>query len=239
MKAMIASLAAYDPGIAASQGAEWRERDEATREWEDALIDRIAEELRNCIVAGVIAKSAQSITLIVDAGPNPIQDAALKKIKESIVRSIQLEIVPASGETAADIAADVIKAVDSFASRDEIYINVSSVRHGKALGLVYAAAARPARIKELFYIDPQTERQRLLPKLTISLTGKQRNVLRHLQTAALELLERREPKTLQAVLRQELRMRRSTYYSCLDALQGKGLIDAERQLTEAGKVMLL
>lgn len=243
MKTVICSLYAYEPFIAASMKGYIDQQkgdigDDVMHAWSAAIVDATAEEMKKTIVAAIISKGVQSATIILDSAHDNIQIAALDKITESIGGSIKLDTIRTSAKGPADVAAEVVKIIDSFRPKDEIFVNVSSVRHGKALGLLYAACVRNKRVQQAFYIDSKLGEAMPLPRMEVRLTDTQRNVLRYRQDASEPTPEGSDHKKLQKVLRDELKIQRSTYYACLKALEQKGLL-VDDNLTEAGKVMLL
>lgn len=244
MKVLLAALFAYDPFLKGlSQTTKLDEIDpEEANEFQQAALNVVSDELHQTVMAAINGRQVDSLVVLMDSKSDKVQEAALDKIEKAIGKSIHIEKLRINAPDASLVAQEVIKAIDGYPRGTQVFINVTSLRHDKALGLLYAGCARDEAIAEIFYVDPDTKSIRILPRLQISLTANQKLVLRHLQQEEDELRKKGDEESTSwkpsATIR-ELKLHRSSFYDCLKALERKGLIDRNYSLTEAGKVLLL
>jgi len=118
---------------------------------------------------------------------------------------------------------------------DEIFINITSGRKTKALGLLFAAYARCNRIKKIAY-NPEEDKTAVvwLPKLSFKLNESQKKVL----TA---LAEKDYSKISLIELADKIGISRAMLYRNIDELRDMGYISTEDGLilTDAGKIACL
>ena len=118
---------------------------------------------------------------------------------------------------------------------DEIFINVTSGRKTKALGLLFAAYARNDHVKKIAY-NPEEDKNAVvwLPKLSFKLTDSQKKVL--------EVLSNKDySKQSLTELADKVGISRAMLYRNIDELRDMGYISTEDGLilTDAGKIARL
>ncbi|MBW2965659.1 CRISPR locus-related DNA-binding protein [Candidatus Woesearchaeota archaeon] len=173
------------------------------------------------------------LILLIDEKPSGEQLKSLKLIKESIGRVISVEAVKTKVYDIVEVATKCVEIIDSQNKDDVIYVNVTSGRKTKAIGLLYAAYARIARIKKIAYNPEEDEKAVVyLPKLSFKLTESQKKIL--------EIIDKGNFKTI-TDLAAKIKLSRAMLYRNIDELKDMGYIETEEgiKLTDAGRIARL
>ena len=118
------------------------------------------------------------IILLIDKKPDKDQEKSYKLIHESLGRVVDVKTVKTEVYDIVKVAEKGVEIIDMQPKDDEIYINVTSGRKTKALGLLFAAYARNDRVKKIAY-NPEDDKNSViwLPKLSFKLSESQKKVL--------------------------------------------------------------
>lgn len=176
---------------------------------------------------------ADRLILLIDEKPNEIQEASLKLIKESLGRVIDVKTVKTKIYDIVEVAKKSVEVIDLTPKEDLIFINITSGRKTKAIGLLFAAYARCSRIRKISYHPEENKGSVVyLPKLSFDLTESQKKVLEHIQEG--------DFKT-HAELAKIIDISRAMLYKNIKDLEYRDLINTEEgfKLTDAGKIALL
>lgn len=177
--------------------------------------------------------SPDKLILLIDKKPSKEQLNSLKLIKESIGRVIPIESIKTSVYDIVDVAKTGVEIIDNQNKEDWIFINITSGRKTKAIGLLYAAYARIDRVRKIAY-NPEEDKTSViyLPKLSFKLTESQKKIL--------EVIDKGDFKTPNE-LAQKSGMSRAMAYRNVDELKDSGYIETEEsiKLTDAGKIARL
>ena len=170
------------------------------------------------------------LVLLVDTKPSSQQEKSLELIKGSLGRVIDVKVVKTEVYDIVDIARKAVEVIDLQPNEDEIYINITSGRKTKAIGLLFGAYARYERIKKIIYYPEEKGMAPIfLPKLQFNLTESQKKVL--------ELLDNKEYKSL-TELSEKIDQSTAMLYRNIKELKEMGLVD-DLRLTDAGKIARL
>ena len=173
------------------------------------------------------------LILLIDMKPNKEQEKSLKIIKESLGRVIDVKTVKTEVYDIVKVATKCVEIIDMQPKEDKIYVNITSGRKPKALGLLFAAYARCDRIAKIAY-NPEEDKSSVvyLPKLSFKLTESQKKVL--------EEIESHDYKNL-TDLADKLGLSRAMLYRNIDELKDMDLISTEDEikLTDAGRIARL
>ena len=176
---------------------------------------------------------ADRLILLIDEKPDEKQEASLKLIKESLGRVIDVKTVKTKIYDIVEVAKKSAEVIDLTPKEDIIYVNITSGRKPKAIGLLFGAYARCSRIKKISY-NPEEDKGSVvyLPKLSFDLTESQKKVLEHIQEG--------DFKT-HAELAKKIDVSRAMLYKNIKDLEDRDLINTEEgfKLTDAGKIALL
>ena len=173
------------------------------------------------------------LILLMDIKANKEQEKSLKIITDSLGRVIDVKTVKTEVYDIVKVASKCVEIIDMQPKEDRIYINITSGRKPKALGLLFAAYARCDRIAKIAY-NPEEDKSSVvyLPKLSFKLTESQKKIL--------EEVEQHEYKNL-SELADKLSMSRAMLYRNIDELKDMDLLSTEEEikLTDAGKIARL
>jgi CRISPR locus-related DNA-binding protein len=175
----------------------------------------------------------QRIILLTDKKPNQEQTDSFKLIKNSFGRVNDVMEVKCEVYDIVEVAKKCVEIIDLQPKNDTIYINITSGRKTKALGLLFAAYARHDHIAKIAY-NPEEDKNAIvyLPKLSFKLTESQKNILAHIEEI---------PFDNYTELAKTLKMSRAMLYRSIDELRDMDLVSTEEglKLTDAGKIARL
>jgi len=175
------------------------------------------------------------LILLIDQKPDKDQEKSLKLIQESLGRVVDVKPVKTEVYDIVGVAEKGVEIIDMQPKDDEIFINVTSGRKTKALGLLFAAYARCSKIKKIAY-NPEEDKTAVvwLPKLSFKLTESQKSVLN-------ALAEKDCSKMSLTELADKIGISRAMLYRNIDELRDMGYISTEDRLvlTDAGKIAKL
>jgi len=175
------------------------------------------------------------LILLVDQKPDKEQEKSFKLIQDSLGRVVDVKKVPTEVYDIVGVAEKCVEIIDMQPKDDEIFINVTSGRKTKALGLLFAAYARCNKVKKIAY-NPEEDKTAVvwLPKLAFKLTESQKSVLNVLS-------EKDYSKMSLTELAEKVGISRAMLYRNIDELRDMGYISTEEGLvlTDAGKIARL
>ena len=120
----------------------------------------------------------EMLYLLVDKEPSKEQEASVKLIDDSMGKVIEVKTVKTEVYDIVEVARKVVELIDTLSKNDEIYINITSGRKPKAIGVLFAAYARHERVKKIAY-NPEEDKESIvyLPRLSFNLTESQKTIL--------------------------------------------------------------
>ncbi|MBS3778752.1 MAG: CRISPR locus-related DNA-binding protein [Candidatus Thermoplasmatota archaeon] len=175
------------------------------------------------------------LILLIDHKPDNEQKKNLDLIQNSLGRVIDIKTVKTAVYDIVAVATKAVEVIDMQPRDDELFINVTSGRKTKALGLLFAAYARKNRVSKIAY-NPEEDKKAviLLPKLAFKLTESQKKLLDELGTEKI-------CKMNYVDLAKHVRISKAMLYRNIDELKDLGYISVENglELTDAGKIARL
>ena len=175
------------------------------------------------------------LILLLDETNKKEQEKSYKLIEESLGRVVDVKKITTEAYNIVKVAEKCVELIDMQPKNDEIFINITSGRKTKALGLLFAAYARCDRIKKIAY-NPEEDKNAVvwLPKLCFKLTESQKKVLE-------ALAEKDYSKISLTDLADDIGISRAMLYRNIDELRDMGYISTEEGLvlTDAGKIARL
>ncbi len=177
----------------------------------------------------------ERLVLLIDNKPDKEQTKSLKLIRESLGRIIDIKEVKTDLYNIVEVAKKSVEIIDMQPKDDKIYINITSGRKPKALGLLFAAYTRCDKIKKIAY-NPEEDKTAVvyLPILSFKLTESQKKVL--------EILDNEKNSKLSFKdLAEKAGVSRAMFYRNMDELKDMNLVvtDDGIKLTDAGKIARL
>ena len=173
------------------------------------------------------------LILLTDKKSDHKQDESFKLIKESLGRVVDVQQVKCEVYDIVKVAKKAVEIIDLQPRDDKIYVNITSGRKTKALGLLFAAYARHDRVKKIAYnIEEDKNAIVYLPRLSFKLTDSQKKVL--------EMCCDDEYKNY-TELAEKIKISRAMLYRNIDELRDMDLVSTEDglKLTDAGKIARL
>jgi len=129
-----------------------------------------------------------------------------------------------------DVARKAVEVIDMQPKDDEIYVNITSGRKTKAIGLLFAAYARYSHVKKIMYFPEEKGSSVVyLPKLQFQLNESQKRVLEYMEKGGFSSLME---------LSETIDISRAMLYRNIRELEEMGLVE-ELKLTDAGKIARL
>jgi len=130
------------------------------------------------VILAITKLGPERIILLIDKESNKEQDASVKLIQESIGKVIDIKVVKTDVYNIVEVARECVKIIDLEPDENEIYVNITSGRKTKAIGLLFAAYARHERVKRIGY-NPEEDKGTViyLPRLSFRLTESQKKIL--------------------------------------------------------------
>ena len=175
------------------------------------------------------------LILLLDETNKKEQEKSYKLIEESLGRVVDVKKVTTEAYNIVKVAEKCVELIDMQPKNDEIFINITSGRKTKALGLLFAAYARCDRINKIAY-NPEEDKNAVvwLPKLCFKHTESQKKVLE-------ALAEKDYSKISLTDLADDIGISRAMLYRNIDELRDMGYISTEGGLvlTDAGKIAKL
>jgi len=170
------------------------------------------------------------MVLLVDKEPSKEQEKSIDLIKNSLGRVVDVKVVKTEVYDIVDIARRAVEIIDMQPKDDEIYVNVTSGRKTKAIGLLFGAYTRSSRIKKILYYPQDNEAMPVyLPILQFKLTESQKKVLEYLENSTFSSL---------MDLSEKIDVSRAMLYRSIKELEEMGLVE-DLKLTDAGKIARL
>ena len=168
--------------------------------------------------------------LLIDKVPDKTQEDSLNLIKSSIGRVIDIKIVKTEVYDIVEVARKAVDIIDMQPKDDEIFVNVTSGRKTKAIGLLFGAYARISRVKKIMYYPEEKDSSPVfLPKLSFQLTESQKKVLEYIEVGKfVSLMD----------LSEKIDISRAMLYRNIKELEEACLVD-DLKLTDAGKIARL
>lgn len=175
----------------------------------------------------------QKLILLTDKTPSKAQDDAYELINNSLGKVIDVKAVKTEVYDIVKVAEKCVEIIDTQDKDDEIYVNITSGRKTKAIGLLFAAYARHDKVKKIAY-NPEEDQNSViyLPRLSFKLTESQKKILDHLGDSKYESISK---------LAEKIDLSTAMLYRAIDELKDMDLVSTEEgvQLTDAGKIARL
>jgi len=185
------------------------------------------------ILAITKMEGVNRLLLLIDKEPDKQQTNALKLIKDSFGKVIDVVAVKTEVYDIVKVASKCVELIDTQPKDDLIYVNITSGRKTKAIGLLFAAYARHDRVKKIAY-NPEEDKSTVvyLPRLSFKLTESQKLILGFLDAGNYSSIKE---------LSDKIDLSTAMLYRAIDELKDMDLISTEEglKLTDAGKIARL
>ena len=185
------------------------------------------------VILATTRLGADRIILLIDKEPDKEQDASVKLIQESLGKVIEIKVVKTEVYDIVEVAKKAVEIIDMQPNEDHIFVNITSGRKTKAIGLLLAAYARHERVSKIAY-NPQEDKSTVvyLPRLSFHLTDSEKTILETLEKGKFDSI---------TDLAKKVDLSTAMLYRAIDELKDKDLVTTEDgvKLTDAGKIARL
>ena len=185
------------------------------------------------VILATMRLGPERLILLVDDEPDDEQEKSIKLIQESLGKVMEIKIVKTEVYDIVKVAKKCVEVIDLRPDDEEIYVNITSGRKPKAIGLLFAAYARHDRVKKIAY-NPQEDKNSIvyLPRLSFKLTESQKKIL--------EEIEERKYDNIRE-LAKHVDLSTAMLYRAIDELKDMDLINTEEgiKITDAGRIARL
>jgi CRISPR-associated protein Csa3 len=188
------------------------------------------------IILAATRLSPERLILLIDKEPNKEQSESLKLIQSSLGQVIDVKVVKTEVYDIVAVAKKCVELIDMQPKEDIIYVNITSGRKPKALGLLFAAYARHDKIKKIAY-NPEEDKASIvyLPRLSFKLSESQKQIL--------EKIEQNKYESI-SDLAAKVDLSTAMLYRAIDELKDIDLIESDQtnkafKITDAGKIARL
>ena len=176
----------------------------------------------------------ERLILLVDKDSDKEQKNSVKLIEDSLGKVIDVKVVETETYDIVAIATKCVEIIDMQPKDDEIYVNITSGRKTKAIGLLFAAYARHDKVTKIAY-NPEEEKENsivYLPRLSFKLTESEKTILEAIAKGKYESI---------SDLSNKINLSTAMLYRAIDELKDMDLIttDVGIRLTDAGKIARL
>ncbi len=187
-------------------------------------------------MVGAITKIGPDVVYaVMDNNPDAHQKEALKKLKNTF-KHIEFKEIKTEVYKVYEVAKEIVKAIDSIYSQDtDIYLDLTSGRKTKSIGILLAGYQRSDKIKDILYFTQEINQMVTLPKLSFEISKKSADLLTIVSKKPVSLPDLANNKKLNS-------MGRTSVYLNIRDLKEKGLVTEDKgllYLTDYGKLVLL
>lgn len=187
-------------------------------------------------MVGAITKIGPDVVYaVMDNNPDSHQKEALKKLKNTF-KHIEFKEIKTEIYKVYEIAKEIVKAIDQIYTQDtEIYVDLTSGRKTKSIGILLGCYQRSDKIKEVLYFTQEINQMITLPKLSFEVSKKSSDLLEIISKKPISLPDLANNKKLNS-------MGRTSVYLNIRDLKEKGLVFEDNgvlYLTDYGKLVIL
>ncbi len=172
------------------------------------------------------------LILIIDNKPDSKQSKSLEIIQKSLGKVLEVKTVKTDVFDIVEVAKKCVEVIDMQPNEDDVYVNITSGRKTKAIGLLLASYARHDRVKKIAYQSDDMDKIVYLPRISFKLTNSQKTILEYLsENEALNMKE----------LSNKIELSTAMLYRAIDELKDMDLVSTEEgiKLTDAGRIARL
>lgn len=187
-------------------------------------------------MVGAITKIGPDVLYaVMDNNPDSHQKEAVKKLKNTF-KHIEFKEIKTEIYKVYEIAKEIVKAIDQIYTQDtEIYVDLTSGRKTKSIGILLGCYQRSDKIKEVLYFTQEINQMITLPKLSFEVSKKSSDLLEIISKKPISLPDLANNKKLNS-------MGRTSVYLNIRDLKEKGLVFEDNgvlYLTDYGKLVIL
>ena len=185
-------------------------------------------------IVSVIHKfSIDKLIILSDKEPDDTMKKSINLINDTFNKTISIKVEKIELYNILKVAEQVVDIIDGIEEKNEIYIDITSGRKPKSLGLLFGVYARSKRIKKIVYVTDDTNEIITLPKMSYTINSTEREILNHIHNDV----------TITTIkLAERLDLSKAIVYRYVKVLQEIDAIekdDEQVKLTDFGRILLL
>jgi CRISPR-associated protein Csa3 len=185
------------------------------------------------IVSTVHTFTIDKLIILSDTEPNETMTKSINLIQETFGKSIDIQVKKIELYNIIKVAKDVVYIIDNIPEKDSIYIDITSGRKPKSLGLLFGSYARAKRIKKIVYVTEDSNEIITLPKMFFDLNPTEYTVMKMIND---------EPYITTNQVADRMKLSRAIIYRYIQKMQTIDAVNKRNSqliLTDFGKIMLL
>ncbi len=187
------------------------------------------------VILAVTRLGPEKLILVFDKEPDEKLKEALATLREVYGKILELEEVRTDAYDIVEVAKKCVEIIDKQGKDDEIYVNITSGRKTRAIGLLFAAYCRHERVRKIAY-NPEEDKKAIvwLPRLSFRLTESQKLILEKVEEGKFESIKDLADKL-------EGQLSPAMVYRAMDELKDMDLlvVEPKLELTDAGRIARL
>ena len=185
------------------------------------------------VISACTKQAIDELFILVDRDPDETMKESLSIIEKSLGSVLKIKTIVTGIYDIVKVAEKVVELIDSIPQSQDIFVDLTTGRKTKSLGLLFGSFSRSRRIKKITYVNPETNSIVVLPKLSYSLTDGQRKLIDHLQENKINSIMEVATK---------LGISRGAIYRYIKELKDLNILDEQQgefTLTDYGKIVVL
>lgn len=175
----------------------------------------------------------ESVIALIDETPDKTMIESIRIIEESLGKVLKFKTQVTDLYNILSVASEIVNIIDEIPEKEEIFIDITSGRKPKSLGLLYGSYARAKRIKQITYVQEENNQPILLPKMFYPINESQLQILHIIK-------ENKEINT--AGIAKKIKFSRGLVYRYIKELTEINVITKDNEqikLTDFGEIVLL
>ncbi|PIN83221.1 hypothetical protein COV61_03755, partial [Candidatus Micrarchaeota archaeon CG11_big_fil_rev_8_21_14_0_20_47_5] len=113
------------------------------------------------VILAVTRLGPEKLILVFDKEPDEKLKEALATLREVYGKILELEEVRTDAYDIVEVARKCVEIIDKQGKDDEIYVNITSGRKTRAVGLLFAAYCRHERVRKIAY-NPEEDKKAIV-----------------------------------------------------------------------------
>ncbi len=175
----------------------------------------------------------ESVIALIDEIPDKTMTESIRIIEESLGKVLKFKTQVTDLYNILSVASEIVNLIDEIPEKEEIFIDITSGRKPKSLGLLYGSYARAKRIKQITYVQEENNQPILLPKMFYPINESQLQILHIIK-------DNKEINT--ATIAKKIKFSRGLVYRYIKELTEINVIVKDNEqikLTDFGEIVLL
>lgn len=187
-------------------------------------------------MVGAITKVGPDVIyLIMNKQPDDTQKETKEKLKNTF-KHIKFKEIKTSVYEVYEVAKEIIFAIDKIYKEEEneIYVDITSGRKTKSIGIMLGCYARNNKIKDILYFTQEINQMVVIPKLSFEISKKAYDIL--------EEISKKEITLPELANSDKFNIGRTAIYNNIRDFKEKGLVEEKNNflfITDYGKLLLL